>query len=78
MIINFLYSCDVSNREQVFEVAKKVKQEIGDVTVLINNAGIMPCHTFLNYTSDQIRRLFDINVLAHIWVRIEVMIVYEY
>ncbi|CAL1687951.1 unnamed protein product [Lasius platythorax] len=63
----YAYQCDVSNREQVFEVAKKVKKEIGDVTVLINNAGIMPCHTFLDYKTDQIRRLFDINILAHIW-----------
>ncbi|KAL6436709.1 hypothetical protein ACFW04_004859 [Cataglyphis niger] len=64
----YAYQCDVSIREQVLEVAKKIKQEIGDVTVLINNAGIMPCHTFLNYTSDQIRRIFDINILAHIWM----------
>lgn len=64
----YTYQCDVSNREQVFEVAKKVKEEVGDVTVLINNAGIMPCHTFLNYTSNQIRRLFDVNVLAHVWM----------
>ncbi|GAB1866595.1 NADP-retinol dehydrogenase [Camponotus japonicus] len=64
----YTYQCDVSNREQVLEVAKKVKEEIGDVTVLINNAGIMPCHTFLSYTSDQIKRLFDINILAHIWM----------
>ncbi|KMQ88125.1 epidermal retinal dehydrogenase 2 [Lasius niger] len=27
----------------------------------------MPCHTFLDYKTDQIRRLFDINILAHIW-----------
>ncbi|XP_029663820.1 short-chain dehydrogenase/reductase family 16C member 6-like [Formica exsecta] len=64
----YTYQCDVSNRKQVFEVAKKIKQEIGDVTVLINNAGIMPCHKFLDYISDQITRVFDINVLAHIWM----------
>lgn len=67
--INFFYRCDVSKREQVFEVAKKIKQEVGDVTILINNAGIMPCHKFLDYTSDQIRQLFDINIIAHFWVR---------
>ncbi|XP_070161826.1 short-chain dehydrogenase/reductase family 16C member 6-like [Polyergus mexicanus] len=64
----YAYQCDVSDKKQVFEIAKKIKQDIGDVSILINNAGIMPCHKFLNYTSDQIKRLFDINVLAHIWM----------
>ncbi|XP_072752932.1 short-chain dehydrogenase/reductase family 16C member 6-like [Anoplolepis gracilipes] len=64
----YTYQCDVSNREQVFEVTKKVKQEVGDVTILINNAGIMPCYSFLNYTNNQIRRLFDINIIGYIWI----------
>jgi len=62
------HRCDVSNREEVFSVAERVKQEVGNVTILVNNAGIMPCHTFLDYTIDEIKRIFDINVLAHFWV----------
>ncbi|XP_014481189.1 PREDICTED: short-chain dehydrogenase/reductase family 16C member 6-like [Dinoponera quadriceps] len=64
----YAYKCDVSKREEVFEVAAKVKREIGDVTILVNNAGIMPCHSFLDHTTDEIRRIFDINVLAHFWM----------
>ncbi|XP_033357158.1 short-chain dehydrogenase/reductase family 16C member 6 isoform X1 [Bombus vosnesenskii] len=62
------YKCDVSNREEVLKVAKKVKEEVGDVTILINNAGIMPCLTLMNHTPEQIKRIFDINVLAHFWI----------
>jgi len=62
------YQCDVSNREHVFNVAERVKKEVGDVTILVNNAGIMPCHAFLDHTADEIRRIFDINVLAHFWM----------
>ncbi|CAL7941050.1 unnamed protein product [Xylocopa violacea] len=61
------YKCDVSNREEVFKVAEKVKEEVGNVTILINNAGIMPCHSFLNHTPEEIRRTFEINVFAHFW-----------
>ncbi|XP_068916562.1 17-beta-hydroxysteroid dehydrogenase 13-like [Tenebrio molitor] len=61
------YHCDVSNRENVFEVAKKVQQEVGDVTILINNAGIMPTHPILTQTKDEIERTFNVNVLAHCW-----------
>ncbi|KAL6436710.1 hypothetical protein ACFW04_004860 [Cataglyphis niger] len=64
----YAYQCDVSKREQVLSVAERVKKEVGDVTILINNAGIMPCHAFLDHTTDEIRRIFDINVLAHIWM----------
>lgn len=52
----------------MLEVAKKIKEEVGDVTILINNAGIMPCLTLMNHTPEQIKRIFDINVLAHFWV----------
>jgi len=61
------YRCDVSRREDVFAVAKKVKEEVGDVTILINNAGIMPCHVFLDHTADDITEIFNVNVLAHFW-----------
>lgn len=66
--VAYAYKCDVSKREEIFSVAERVKREIGDVTILVNNAGIMPCHTFLDHTTDEIRRIFDINVLAHFWM----------
>uniref|UniRef100_A0A1B0CG92 Short-chain dehydrogenase/reductase 3 n=2 Tax=Lutzomyia longipalpis TaxID=7200 RepID=A0A1B0CG92_LUTLO len=62
------YVCDVSSREQIIDVAKKVKAEVGTVTILVNNAGIMPCHPFLQHTEAEIRKIFDINVLAHFWM----------
>ncbi|XP_020289502.1 epidermal retinol dehydrogenase 2-like [Pseudomyrmex gracilis] len=64
----YAYHCDISNRDNVFEVAKKVRTDVGDVTILINNAGIMPCRAFLDHTTDQIRQIFDINVLSHFWM----------
>ena len=42
------YNVDVSNVEQIQETAKKVKQEIGVVDVLINNAGIIVGKYFIN------------------------------
>uniref|UniRef100_A0A182SWY7 Uncharacterized protein n=1 Tax=Anopheles maculatus TaxID=74869 RepID=A0A182SWY7_9DIPT len=34
---------------------------------MINNAGIMPTHSLLQQTENEIRKTFDINVLAHFW-----------
>lgn len=64
----YTYQCDVTKKEDIFAIAKNVKEKIGDVTILVNNAGIMPCRTFLNYTTDEITQIFNINVLAHFWL----------
>lgn len=63
----YSYKCDVSNREEVFQVADEVKKEVGNVTILINNAGIMPTRNLLDHTPEDIKRIFDINVMAHFW-----------
>lgn len=68
-IINLIwFRCDVSNQEEVVKLASKVTKEVGDVTVLVNNAGIMPCHPLRSSSPEEIRKIFDINVFAHLWV----------
>ncbi|XP_043285438.1 epidermal retinol dehydrogenase 2-like [Venturia canescens] len=62
------YQCDVSSREQVLKTAERVKADVGNVTILVNNAGIMPCRPLLEHTTEEIRKIFDINVLAHYWM----------
>lgn len=66
-----LFRCDVSKKENVDELYKKVKSEIGDVTILVNNAGIMPTKLWKDHTPEIIRKIFDVNVLAHFWVIIK-------
>lgn len=62
------FSVDVTNREKVLEAGKKVQNEVGFVTILINNAGIMPQHEMLKHSEKEIRMIFEINVLAHFWM----------
>lgn len=64
----FGYVVDVTNRELVLATAAKVLSQVGDVTILVNNAGIMPAHDLLEHTEAEIKRIFDINVLAHFWM----------
>jgi len=61
------YVCDVSNREEVLQLAEKVKLEVGPVSVLVNNVGIMPTHPLEQHTDAEIRRVFDINVMSQFW-----------
>jgi len=45
-----------------------VKEEVGDVTILINNAGIVFVKSFMNQSFDEIEKVIDVNVMAHYWV----------
>lgn len=60
--------CDISKRESVLQTAEQVRKDVGDVTILINNAGIMPTHPLLEHTPTEIQKIIDINVMAHFWV----------
>lgn len=62
------FRCDVTDRAAVFRVAEKVSKEVGDVTILVNNAGIMPCKPILKHSEKEIRAEVDINVIGNLWV----------
>lgn len=47
----------------------KVKKEVGDVDILVNNAGIVSGKSLLELTDEQIEKTFEVNVMAHFWVR---------
>ncbi|XP_058814971.1 estradiol 17-beta-dehydrogenase 11 [Topomyia yanbarensis] len=61
------YLVDISDREQVYEVAKKVKEEVGDVNILINNAGIVACRTLWDLSDKAIESTYAVNILSHYW-----------
>ncbi|KAG8232910.1 hypothetical protein J437_LFUL011018 [Ladona fulva] len=61
------YRCDVSNREEVLSVAEKVKEEVGDVTLLVNNAGIITAGRLETYKPEDIQRVVNVNFVSHFW-----------
>ncbi|MBP8792008.1 MAG: SDR family oxidoreductase [Lutibacter sp.] len=58
------FNVDVSNLAQIQETAKKVKQEVGVVDMLINNAGIIVGKYFYEHTTDEILKTMEINANA--------------
>lgn len=64
------YVVDVSDREMVYQVAKRVKEEVGKVNILCNNAGIVTCRTFLDLPDKAIEQTYGVNILSHYWVNI--------
>lgn len=64
----FGYVCDVTDRDAVLATANKIRAEVGHVSVIVNNAGIMPCHPLDKTTHQEIRKMFEVNTLAHFWI----------
>uniref|UniRef100_A0A8D2CRW9 Short-chain dehydrogenase/reductase family 16C member 6 n=1 Tax=Sciurus vulgaris TaxID=55149 RepID=A0A8D2CRW9_SCIVU len=63
----FAYKCDCSNRQEVYRLADQVRKEVGDVSILINNAGIVTGKPFLDIPDHMVERSFHVNVISHFW-----------
>ncbi len=48
--------------------SKQVKRDVGDVTVLINNAGVVSGKKFFEVSDDLSQLTFEVNTMAHFWV----------
>lgn len=64
----YFYVCDVTNRDDVFSMAQKIQKQVGDVTILINNAGIAYINLFLDHSKNDVEKLMNVNVMAQYWV----------
>ena len=62
------YVVDVSSKEKVCEAANQVREEVGDITVLVNNAGITQVKTIMELKDEEIELITDVNYLSHYWV----------
>ncbi|NXO76291.1 RDHE2 dehydrogenase, partial [Sitta europaea] len=63
----FVYHCDCSSREDVYEQADKVRKEVGDVTILINNVGTIIGKKFCELTDEDFENTLKINFFSHVW-----------
>ena len=62
------YECNLCDKDMVYRVASKVQEEVGDVTLLFNNAGVVTGKKLLNCSDQDICQTFQVNTLAHFWV----------
>ncbi|KAF4451684.1 hypothetical protein F53441_5363 [Fusarium austroafricanum] len=62
------YKVDVTSPDSIREAMDQVRRQVGDPTVLINNAGIALGKDILACTADQIKQMVNVNLLAHFWL----------
>ncbi|XP_061926599.1 epidermal retinol dehydrogenase 2-like [Entelurus aequoreus] len=61
------YLCDCSDKSEVYRVADQVKREVGDVSILVNNAGIVTGKKFMDAPDSLIEKTMEVNTMAHFW-----------
>ncbi len=59
---------DITDREAVYLAAEKVRNEVGSVHVIVNNAGIVSGKPLLEIPDEKIELTFKVNALAPFWV----------
>ena len=58
---SWCYQCDVSDKMKVREMAARVRKDVGDVNILVNNAGIMVTKQFLLQTDAEIESTVNVS-----------------
>src|SRR3954467_3247120 len=60
--------CDVGDPESIDAVVSAAVKEFGQVDIAVSNAGITDTGPDLDSTVQQVRRIVDVNLLAHVWM----------
>ncbi|OWF41266.1 Short-chain dehydrogenase/reductase 3 [Mizuhopecten yessoensis] len=60
-------SCDLGVKEQIYSKAQEIKDTIGPVSILVNNAGVVTGRKIVDSVEEEVEATFAVNTLAHIW-----------
>jgi all-trans-retinol dehydrogenase (NAD+) len=61
------YLCDISDRRAVYSLAGTIKREMGPVSILVNNAGIVNARPLMDLDDDVIEKIITINLTSMFW-----------
>ena len=59
------YKCDITNRQNVMDLAKQIEKEHGEPSILVNNAGILYQHSILDASEKELKSIFEVNIISH-------------
>ncbi|KAE8214677.1 hypothetical protein CF327_g1951 [Tilletia walkeri] len=61
------FRCDVSDPEQVRSTADRIEREIGTVSMLVNNAGVLNGKLLIDLEDQDIQRIVGVNLMSHLY-----------
>jgi len=62
------YKCDVSRWEEVEAVSQRIITEVGEPTILINNAGVVQGKLVIDLSVEDVQQTFGVNTFSHFWI----------
>ncbi len=63
-----VYHVDVTRSTDVYASAERVRHDLGQVSILVANAGFVSGRSLLTESDSDIERTFDVNCLSPIWL----------
>lgn len=64
----YYYKCDITSPATIAAVAAEIRKDVGEPTILINNAGVARGKNILDASEKDVRFTFEVNTLAHYWL----------
>lgn len=64
----YFYKCNLRDRNEIYKIVKKVREDVGEVFFLINNVGIILGKKLLEISDEEILVIFDVNFFVYFWV----------
>nr|XP_002736978.2 PREDICTED: retinol dehydrogenase 10-B-like [Saccoglossus kowalevskii] len=61
------YRCDVTNKDEVYRFAEQVKEDVGSVTILVNNAEVVAGKNLLDCPDELILETINVNAISNFW-----------
>ncbi|KAK0568958.1 hypothetical protein OC861_001395 [Tilletia horrida] len=59
--------CDVASAAEVEKAAKQISDEVGPVSILINNAGVLNGKLLLDLSVEDVQKIIGVNLTSHFW-----------
>ena len=58
------YRCDLSEKDEIEETARKIKDDFDPIDILVNNAGVISGKMIVDLSYEEIRKTIDVNLMA--------------
>lgn len=64
------FKVDVSKLNEIQNLKIEIENNLGPVDILVNNAGILPMMSLREGKPEDIKKIIDVNLVAHFWVKL--------
>ncbi len=59
------WKCDITSSASIHEAADGIREQLGNPSILINNAGIANMGSIIDIPEEKLRKLLDVNLISH-------------